>query len=423
MESSSPVQHFDTADTGTPGRRSADRRHRNAMEQLVRVVQELSLARDLDAIMGIVRRAARELTGADGATFVLRDGNQCHYAEENAISPLWKGMRFPMEMCISGWVMLNRQSVVIEDIYADPRIPAEAYRPTFVKSLAMVPIRTMAPLGAIGNYWAKRYRPSPEQVRLLQLLADTTAVAMENVQVYSELEHRVAVRTAELQAINSDLESFSYSVAHDLRAPLRSISFLTQLIQKQCGEQLDDDGKAHFEQIIGASQRMNDQIDGLMTLARVSRDEIRGDPVDLSSLARRLLQEIAESEPGRQATFDIEPGLFARGDARLLEQAMFNLLSNAWKYTGQTETPVIRFHAREEGGRRIFCISDNGAGFDMKYADKLFKPFQRLHSYGEFPGVGVGLATVQRIIERHGGTISAAASPGEGACFSFSLPD
>src|SRR5262245_54236358 len=167
------------------------------MQHLVTVVQRLSQARTLDAIMVIVRRAARELTDADGATFVLRDQNLCYYADEDAISPLWKGQRFPMSACISGWAMLNRQPAVIEDIYADARIPAEAYRPTFVKSLAMVPIRTKAPIGAIGNYWATRHTPTAEELHLLQALANTTAVAMENVHVYGELEQRVKDRTAE----------------------------------------------------------------------------------------------------------------------------------------------------------------------------------------------------------------------------------
>lgn len=177
-----------------------------AMEQLVEVVQLLSLARDLPAVMEIVRHAARKLTGADGATFVLRDNGKCFYAEEDAISPLWKGQRFPMSACISGWTMLNRQPAVIEDIYADPRIPADAYRPTFVRSLAMVPIRTIDPVGAIGNYWATQHLPSPEQVKVLQALADITAVTMENVRVYEELEQRVQQRTSELQSILDNVQ-------------------------------------------------------------------------------------------------------------------------------------------------------------------------------------------------------------------------
>ena len=179
-----------------------------AMTGLLEVVQDLSFAHDLPTVMDIVRRAARELTGADGATFVLRDGDHCFYAEENAISPLWKGRRFPMDVCISGWVMQNCQPAVIEDIYSDERIPAEAYRPTFVKSLAMVPIRTRNPVGAIGNYWAAIRRPTDEQVRILQALADTTAVALENVRVYGELNQKVRDIAALMQAAPVAVISF-----------------------------------------------------------------------------------------------------------------------------------------------------------------------------------------------------------------------
>jgi diguanylate cyclase (GGDEF)-like protein len=180
-----------------------------AMEVLLQVVQDLSLARDLPRLMDIVRHAARTLTGADGATLVLRDGDYCYYADEDAIQPLWKGSRFPMRTCISGWVMMNRSPVIIEDIYADPRIPVEAYRPTFVRSLAMVPIRAKDPVGAIGNYWARMYRPDPLQMKILQALADTTSVALENVQLYGTLENRVRERTAELEQANEEIRQLS----------------------------------------------------------------------------------------------------------------------------------------------------------------------------------------------------------------------
>lgn len=155
--------------------------------ELVTVIQRLSLARSVPEIQAIVRTAARQLTGADGATFVLNDAGQCFYADEDAITPLWKGQRFPQDMCISGWVMRNGQAVVIEDIFSDSRIPHDAYRPTFVRSLAMVPIRRLDPLGAIGNYWATPHRATAEELELLQALADTTAVAMENVRFYEQL--------------------------------------------------------------------------------------------------------------------------------------------------------------------------------------------------------------------------------------------
>lgn len=177
------------------------------LERLIHAVQELSLARDLDRVAEIVRQAARELTGADGATFVLRDGDKCFYKDEDAISPLWKGQRFPLESCISGWAMLNRQPTVIEDIYLDARIPHDAYRPTFVRSLVMVPIRTLEPIGAIGNYWAYPHRASEQEVKLLQALADSTSVALENVRVYAELEQRVEERTQQLAAANQRLSA------------------------------------------------------------------------------------------------------------------------------------------------------------------------------------------------------------------------
>ena len=170
---------------------TADPDYVHGMVRLLQAVQELSLARSLPEIQMIVRTAARELTGCDGATFVLRDNGKCFYADEDAIAPLWKGSRFPMEVCISGWAMLNREAAVIPDIYLDDRIPHEAYRPTFVKSLVMVPIRKLDPVGAIGNYWGRERQPTPREVALLQALADSTSIAMENVALYGELEQRV----------------------------------------------------------------------------------------------------------------------------------------------------------------------------------------------------------------------------------------
>lgn len=186
-----------------------DADYARAMHRLLRAVQELSMARSLPEVQRVVRTSARALTGCDGATFVLRDDNKCYYADEDAIAPLWKGSRFPMDICISGWAMLNKDAAVIPDIYKDPRIPHEAYRPTFVKSLVMVPIRKLDPIGAIGNYWSYERQPSEQEVGLLQALADSTSIAMENVQVYTELEDRVRERTAELQRANEQIHQLS----------------------------------------------------------------------------------------------------------------------------------------------------------------------------------------------------------------------
>lgn len=185
------------------------------LKLLVTTVQKLSLARDIDTITDVVRKVARDLTGADGATFVLKDNNMCYYAEEDAIEPLWKGQRFPMTACISGWTMIHKEWAVIADIYADSRIPIEAYRPTFVKSLAMVPIRTIDPIGAIGNYWANTHAPTPEEMVILQSLADITSVSIENVYAYNELNEQ-----------NKTLYEIAFLQSHQVRVPIAQIQGL-----------------------------------------------------------------------------------------------------------------------------------------------------------------------------------------------------
>lgn len=204
-----------TAETLAPepitGGEFTDADYTRGMERLMKAVQELSMARSLPDVQRIVRTSARELTGCDGATFILRDNGKCFYADEDAIEPLWKGMRFPMESCVSGWAMLNKDAAVISDIYQDARVPHEAYRPTFVKSMVMVPIRTLDPIGAIGNYWSHERQPTGKEIGLLQALADSTSIAMENIRVYTELEERVRDRTADLEKAKAEIHQLSIS--------------------------------------------------------------------------------------------------------------------------------------------------------------------------------------------------------------------
>jgi signal transduction histidine kinase len=396
-------------------------RKNRAMQRLVSAVGELSLARSVESVRTVVGRAARELTGADGATFVLRDGDKCSYVDEDAIGPLWKGQKFPLTACISGWAMLNRQAAAIEDIYSDPRIPVDAYRPTFVKSLVMVPIRVEAPIGAIGNYWAKRHAPTAEEVELIQALANTTAVAMENAQVYAELEQRVRDRTLQLEATNRELEAFSYSVSHDLRAPLRGIEGFASILVEDFGSVLDETAKGHLARICAQTKKMGQLIEDLLKLSRLTRTELNLQPVDLSQIARDIAARI-QTGSERPAEFRIEDRVEGYGDPGLLKVVLENLLSNAWKYSSKASRTLIEFGCMAQAGASpVFFVKDNGAGFDMLYADKLFVPFQRLHREEEFTGHGIGLATVQRIIRRHGGRIWADARIGTGAAFYFTL--
>ncbi|MDO9107109.1 MAG: PAS domain S-box protein [Methylovulum sp.] len=235
------------------------------------------------------------------------------------------------------------------------------------------------------------------------------------------LEQRVAERTAELSTANRELDSFAYAVSHDLRAPLRAMSGFSQALQEDYGEQLQGEAQVYLEQIKLASAKMNELVDGLLTLSRSTRGELHLDDIDLSALSRRLLGELQQSDPGRQVSVQVETGLAAQGDARMVEVALYNLLGNAWKYTAHAATPRIHVYAEQRDGARYFCIADNGAGFDMAHASRLFQPFQRLHRQDEFPGIGIGLATVQRIVHRHGGSIEASGKPGAGAVFRFTL--
>lgn len=235
----------------------------------------------------------------------------------------------------------------------------------------------------------------------------------------AELECKVSERTAELSAANNELESFSYAVAHDLRGPLRAMSGFSTALIEDLGEQLEGEARVDLEQIVLGSRRMGELIDGLLALSRSTQGTLNLITIDLSALGTSILERLQAAEPDRTVDWFVQPAMVARGDRAMLETALSNLLENAWKYTGSAEVARIAFRRDGDGA---FCVEDNGAGFDMSYAAKLFQPFQRLHRQDEFPGIGIGLATVQRIIRRHGGEIQAWSAPGAGARFRFTLP-
>jgi PAS domain S-box-containing protein len=236
-----------------------------------------------------------------------------------------------------------------------------------------------------------------------------------------ELEQRVQERTAQLEAANRELEAFSYSVSHDLRAPLRGIDGWSLAFLEDYGDGLDDQGRSYLDWVRAETQRMGQLIDDMLSLSRVSRGEMRREPVDLSALVQNIAGKLRQTEPERQVEFTIQPGLAVTGDPRLLEMALFNLLENAWKFTGKQPAARIEFGGMEQDGEPVFFFRDNGSGFDMAYASNLFGAFQRLHQDLEFPGTGIGLATVQRVIDRHGGRIWAEAAVDQGATFYFTL--
>jgi len=237
----------------------------------------------------------------------------------------------------------------------------------------------------------------------------------------NRLNRDLRQRVAALDAANKELEAFSYSVSHDLRAPLRSMDGFSQALLEDYRERLDEKGREYLQRIRAGSQRMGQLVDDLLLMSRVTRREMQYAEVDLTTLAQEAALTLQQTDPARRVEFVVAPHLVARGDAPLLRLALENLLGNAWKFTARHPSATIEFGAAEVNGATAYFVRDDGAGFDMAYAGRLFKPFQRLHSVTDFSGTGVGLATVQRIVQRHGGRIWAEAEVEKGATFYFTL--
>ena len=258
-------------------------------------------------------------------------------------------------------------------------------------------------------------------IGMLYDITEQEATRQEIRQLNAELEQRVQERTAELRSANKELESFAYSVSHDLRAPLRGIDGFSHLLAEEYGEQLDAQGKNYLERVRAAAQRMGTLIDDILDLSRISLQEMRRVKVNLSQIAADMIEERTRAEPEHRIEVIIAPECIAVGDPQLLRVMMQNLLENAWKYSSKEASPRIEFGCVREGGATEYFVRDNGVGFDMKYADRLFTPFQRLHKPEEFEGTGIGLATVARIVHRHGGRVWAESEPGKGTILRFTL--
>ncbi|MBF0153147.1 MAG: PAS domain-containing protein [Magnetococcales bacterium] len=262
--------------------------------------------------------------------------------------------------------------------------------------------------GVLGIFWDITERKRHEQS--LQTLTEN-------------LELKVRERTRDLQLANQELDSFAYSVSHDLRAPLRAIDGMGAILEEEYGQRLDAEGVRYLTSMRQATREMRNRIDGLLSLSRTTQGELRRERVDLSAMALAIVHTLHQASPDRPGRFDVQPGLEVQGDPHLLRILLENILGNAWKYTGKQPQPHIRFGQRIQDGIPTCFISDNGAGFDMAYIHTLFQPFKRLHSQSEFQGTGIGLATAQRIVRRHGGRLWAEGSMGSGATFYFTLPN
>jgi len=268
---------------------------------------------------------------------------------------------------------------------------------------------------------ARQIKRASGKERIILLAIEDITLRRKNEEKLKRLHADLEVLAEELAASNRELESFSYSVAHDLKAPLRGIASFSQAVIEDCGPRLDKQGREYLNLILAATVRMGAIIEALLGLANIGRKEMRRTSVDMSGLAREIVSELRLGDPQRKTECVVQEGVTAVGDGPLLGLVLRNLLGNAWKFTAKKDGARIEFGAAEEGGIQTFFVRDNGAGFDMAYKDKLFKPFQRLHAAADYAGTGIGLVTAMHIIERHGGRVWAEGKKGEGAVFRFTV--
>lgn len=381
------------------------------MDILLEAVQRLSLARSLNEITELVRHAARELVDADGATFVLRDEGNCHYVDEDAIGPLWKGKKFPLETCVSGWAMLNNAVAVIEDIYADPRIPQSAYQPTFVKSLVMTPIRGVQPIGAIGTYWAKNRKASREEINLLKALANSTSIALENVQAVADLR-----KTNEaLQESLRSRDEFLSIAAHELRTPLSALKLqleLTEddLVASPAEVAFSDDIAMALKQ----TKKMEQLVEQLLDLSRirVGRLDLTLSDFTMDEAAKAVLEQTANTLKEAKCEIHFTPaedGVRGHWDRLRIEQIITNLISNGCKYAAGKP---IEVKVENENGCTVLRVLDSGPGISTANRERIFDRFVRATSANQISGLGLGLSIVRSLAQAHGGDVEVNSRPG-----------
>jgi signal transduction histidine kinase/HAMP domain-containing protein len=455
------AQAFDAMAQALEARQAEARR---AEAALARSAERLRILREIDraviaeaepeAIAGAVLRPLRELLGVPRAIVNLFDLAAGEVEWLAAVGRrrlrLGPGVRYSLRL-MGDVKALQRGEIQRIDVHALPPGPdVDALLASGVEVYLVVPMIVGDDLIGALSFGGPPGPFPPEQVNIAQEMAMQLAIAITQARLHArvkhhtaDLERRVQERTQELsaahadlqhtnaalvqltaalQAANRELEAFSYSVSHDLRAPLRSIDGFSQALLEDYAASLDAQAQDYLQRIRGATQRMAQLIDALLALSRITRVELRREDLDLTAIAQAIAADLQRQEPARQVAFVIAEGLRAAGDPRLLRVALENLLGNAWKFTATCPQACIEVGQRTQpDGARGFFVRDNGVGFDMAYADKLFGAFQRLHRASEFPGTGIGLATVQRIVHRHGGRIWAEGAVGQGATFSFTL--
>jgi signal transduction histidine kinase len=388
---------------------------------MVRAVR-LAAGDDLPTIVGSLTRAAAQIASADVAAIGLwheESGHLRYWASNGQTADVP-----PLESS-AGPAFVEQRVLFRYEGDGEGPLPDLLTNAGLRSSLAAPITWGNTRYGALGAYSVRPPIFAEDELELVQILAGQVALIFRNNDLFSEvrtLNAELERRIGELDAANEELSSFSYAVSHDLRAPLRAIDGFSEVLLQDKAPALGDDGREHLARVRNAAQRMGELIDALLELSRMSRAELKRSPVDLSAMAREIHNDLERHSPDRTVACEVEDGLRAQADERLVRTVLQNVIGNAWKFTRPVKAACIQVGSVQHNGSPAFFVRDNGVGFDATYKQKLFTPFQRLHSMKDFEGTGVGLATVRRVVRRHGGETWAESEPGRGATFYFTLP-
>ncbi len=399
------------------------------MSILVRLSTDVLAAETLGELLEVIAAGARQLTSASCCMALITDSQKVEHAvsytdEYSGVSALKieNLSSFLLDRVEVGKTLrLSTEQLHESPVWLDCTRGFLPQRGILGKSLFD---STMKVIGAVVVCDPREDFFSSEEEFALGQLATIASLALQHLEARSQAQSRareLEIQKQQLENALDELESFTYSVSHDLRAPLRSISGFSTMVAEECGMKISEDAVGYLSRIEQASQKMSDLIDDLLSLSRVTRQDLAVSKVSLSDLAETIVADLVEREPTRQVEISIQKGVVAEADSGLIRVALANIFENAWKFTSHVVSPRIEFGMEIQGDEKVYYIRDNGVGFDIRFVQKIFMPFQRLHKDADFPGTGIGLAIVERVIKRHGGKLWAQSSPNQGTTIFFTI--